>query len=212
LIGILAHRGHWDKAEERNGRAALQRAFANGFGVETDVRDCSGKLVISHDMPSGDEMSLQDFLALVPRDVPAESLPLALNIKADGLASDIAAAMRGRPAGSWFAFDMSVPDLLAYARAGLPVFTRVSDYEAEPTALAESCGIWVDGFDRDWEDVRRLHAFLDAGKRVALVSPELHKRPYQDFWNAIRSDGIWRRPEVLICTDFPVQATTFFRD
>ncbi len=212
MIHILAHRGQWEVAEERNSRQAFHRAFANGFGIETDIRDCGGELVVSHDKPSGNEMSLADLLAMIPREIPAEALPLAINIKADGLSSDIAAAMRDRSANSWFAFDMSVPDLLAYAKAGLPVFTRISDYEPEPTALAGAVGLWVDGFDRDWEDVARLHAFLDANKRVALVSPELHRRPHQDFWTRIHTDGIWRRPGVLLCTDFPSQAATFFRD
>jgi hypothetical protein len=210
LIRILAHRGHWEAPEDRNSSAALRRAFVEGFGVETDVRDHGGELVISHDKPVGTEMSFTDFLGLLPPDVRPDALPLAINIKADGLAADMARLMSGRPADSWFAFDMSVPDLLAYIRLGLPTFTRLSDHESEPVALAECQGIWVDGFSRDWSDLARLHAFLDDGKRIALVSPELHRRPHQDFWSKLQTDGLWRRPGVYLCTDFPTQALAFF--
>jgi len=210
LIRILAHRGHWEAAEERNSSGALRRAFIDGFGVETDVRDYCGKLVVSHDKPNGREMSFTDFLALMPLEGGAAALPLALNVKADGLAADVAKSMSGRPLDSWFVFDMSVPDLLAYIRLGLPTFTRLSDYESEPVALAECQGIWVDGFSRDWSDLARLHGFLDSGKRIALVSPELHRRPYQDFWRRIQSDGLSQRPGVYLCRDFPAQARTFF--
>jgi hypothetical protein len=210
LICILAHRGHWEAAEDRNSSTALRRALVEGFGVETDVRDCGGKLVISHDKPTGGEMSFTDFLRLLPQDVRADALPLAINVKADGLAADLAGLMSGQPTDSWFAFDMSVPDLLTYIKLGLPTFTRLSDHESEPVALAECQGIWVDGFNRDWSDLSRLHSVLDSGKRVALVSPELHRRPHQDFWRKLHSDGIWHRPGVYLCTDFPVQAKAFF--
>jgi hypothetical protein len=212
LIRILAHRGHWEAPEDRNSSAALRRAFVEGFGVETDVRDHCGELVISHDKPVGTEMSFTDFLGLLPPDVRADTLPLAINIKADGLAADVARVMSGRPSDSWFAFDMSVPDLLAYVRLGLPTFTRLSDHETEPVALADCQGIWVDGFSRDWSDLARLHAFLDNGKRIALVSPELHRRPHQDFWRKLQTDGLWRRPGVYLCTDFPAQALAYFVD
>jgi hypothetical protein len=211
VIRFLAHRGHWEAAEERNTSAAFRRAFVGGFGVETDVRDHCGELVIAHDKPNGTELSFAAFLGLLPSDVPADALPLAINVKADGLAADIATAMSGRPADSWFAFDMSVPDLLAYVRMGLPAYTRVSEYETDPVALDACLGIWVDAFNCDWTDLARLHAFVDGGKGIALVSPELHRRDPQDFWEKLRSDGLWQRPGVFLCTDFPTKAQTFFR-
>ena len=36
---ILAHRGFWNSKEERNSIVAFEKAFQNGFGIETDIRD-----------------------------------------------------------------------------------------------------------------------------------------------------------------------------
>ena len=59
---ILAHRGVWQNPVEKNSAAALRRALENGFGVETDIRDLDGQLVISHDPPRAGAMRLADFL------------------------------------------------------------------------------------------------------------------------------------------------------
>ena len=49
---ILAHRGAWNTSDEKNTVLAIKRAFCHGWGIETDVRDYCGKLVISHDIAS----------------------------------------------------------------------------------------------------------------------------------------------------------------
>jgi len=49
--GILAHRGAWTVPKERNSAEALKRALKSGFGIETDLRDLDGTVVISHDPP-----------------------------------------------------------------------------------------------------------------------------------------------------------------
>jgi hypothetical protein len=212
LIRFLAHRGHWTSPDERNSKAALLRAFQGGYGIETDIRDHAGRIVIAHDKPNGTEMSLDELLDAVPSDAHAGSMPLALNVKADGLVGDVAAALRALPRAAWFVFDMSVPDLLSYLKAGLPAFTRISDVETEPVALAQCAGLWVDGFFRDWTDFPRLHRFLDEDKMIAVVSPELHGRNHLEFWRQLRASGLGKRPDVMLCTDFPAEAEAFFRD
>lgn len=207
---ILAHRGFWKDPAEKNGRVALQRAFDCRFGVETDIRDHCGNLVIAHDKPSGVEMSFEEFLSIVPAVNGQEPAPLALNIKADGLAADIARLMRDYPASGWYVFDMSIPDMLSYLKAGLPVFTRISDVEAEPIGYDTAIGLWVDGFARDWSDFDQLHRFLDDGKLIAAVSSELHGRPKETFWRQLRETTLWQHPGFSICTDFPAEAEAFF--
>ena len=102
---VLSHRGYWTSREQRNTREAFLRSFSLGFGTETDVRDRAGTLVISHDPPVGGEMTLDEFLALPG----ALEVPLAINVKADGLAETLGAAMAAAGHRDWFAFDMSVP-------------------------------------------------------------------------------------------------------
>ena len=56
IVEILAHRGFWKKESEKNTQIAFERAFDKGFGIETDLRDIKGEIVISHNMPVGGEM------------------------------------------------------------------------------------------------------------------------------------------------------------
>ncbi|MCK7481214.1 MAG: hypothetical protein M0C28_31485 [Candidatus Moduliflexus flocculans] len=46
---IISHRGYWKNAEEKTLKPLLEGLFELGFGVETDIKDLNGKLVISHD-------------------------------------------------------------------------------------------------------------------------------------------------------------------
>ena len=39
---LLAHRGHWLERAETNSFHAFERAWSNGYGIETDLRDLDG--------------------------------------------------------------------------------------------------------------------------------------------------------------------------
>ena len=81
---ILAHRGLWELPLEANSLESIDRALKGGFGIETDIRDLDGKLVISHDPPSaGDAFDLKTLLELYRKS--KASSRVALNIKSDGL-------------------------------------------------------------------------------------------------------------------------------
>lgn len=182
---------------------AFDRAWQSGFGLETDVRDCNGKLVISHDMPGEDALSVEAFLqAYVER---GGNTCLGLNIKADGLASPLKSLLEQYGISNYFVFDMSVPDTLHYVRQDMTVFTRRSEYEPVSVLEADAQGIWWDSFTGA-DDVSMASMALEAGKRAALVSPELHGRPYKDVWKTWFEDISVRRPQAtdfMVCTDFP---------
>jgi glycerophosphoryl diester phosphodiesterase len=200
---VLAHRGLWTDPSKKNTMGAFAAAFAQNFGLETDIRDYNGRLVVSHDPPFGDAMSFEDLLALyVEHGRPGR---LAINIKADGLSGLLDDALAAYGVANAFVFDMSVPDGLHYCKmARVQVFTRQSEYEAEPAFYDRAAGVWLDCFERDWIDSEVIGSHRMAGKQVALVSPELHGRSQDAQWRAwadfARDDG------VMICTDFPIQA------
>ena len=50
-FNILAHRGIFFNKNIENSEEALCTALSNRFGIETDLRDFGGKIVISHDPP-----------------------------------------------------------------------------------------------------------------------------------------------------------------
>lgn len=201
---IISHRGYWLHADEKNHRVAFERSFDLGFGTETDVRDCAGELLISHDPPGGQEMRLDELLTLLG----GRSLPLAINIKADGLASRIGQMFKQHGVTDWFAFDMSIPDMRSFLRAGLPVYTRMSEVEREAVWLQEAQGVWLDGFQERWYDDALLDALLTRNKPVCVVSAELHGREAEPFWAWLHPYR--RHPGLTLCTDFPEQAVQFF--
>ena len=197
-MDILSHRGYWRAPHEKNGATAFARSFDLGFGTETDVRDHAGELVIAHDPPTGAELKLTEMLDLLGE----RDLPLALNIKADGLGPRIVEAMAGRPQTRWFTFDMSGPELIRQQRLAMPVFTRRSEYEREAVLYDQAQGVWLDAFDGLWFGPSDIAAMLDDGKRVCVVSSELHGRDPHPLWSMLRQAGLYDSA-IMVCTDIP---------
>jgi glycerophosphoryl diester phosphodiesterase len=202
---FLCHRGYWTSPEEKNTLPAFARALEAGHGIETDVRDHAGELVISHDPAKPDAARLAEVLAMHARINPRA--PLALNVKADGLSPLLVAALRAHAgAAACFCFDMSVPETLRYRRDGLRYFTRQSEFEPSPVLLTDAAGVWLDCFERDWIEDSHLAAQLSAGRTAALVSPELHGRDPATAWARLAASP-WRHHErLLLCTDQPENA------
>lgn len=207
---LLAHRGVWSEKAEQNTLDAYRRAFSAGWGVELDVRDFAGVLVIAHDPPLGPGLTFAEVLDLARTYDPTPWI--AVNIKADGLAAGLRAALEAAGFATAFVFDMAVPDALAHLRAGLCVFTRHSEVETVPAFYDRAAGIWLDAFEGTVAaDAIRTH--LDAGKRVAVVSPELHGRPHRAAWADWREALAGADPgeRLMLCTDHPAEAEAFFR-
>ncbi len=204
---FLSHRGQWDDLSDQNSLAALTRSFRNGFGIETDVRDRNGALVISHDLPTGGEVAFDDVLHA---QCEHRAGPLAINIKADGLQQLIATALAKFDNSNYFVFDMAIPDALTYHRAGMRFFTRQSEYEREPVLYAEASGVWLDCFLTEWFDDQTIAGHLAAGKNVCIVSPELHGRDHRPAWDAWATWNSLRSDDVMICTDHPTECAEVF--
>ena len=201
---IISHRGFWHTQSEKNSETAFLRSFELGFGTETDVRDSLGELVISHDMPRGEEMTLTTLLALMGKDQQL----LAINIKADGLAKLLCKTMSDYRRANWFVFDMSIPDTRDHLAVGNPVFARMSEVEQNPVWFDRVEGVWLDSFDNDWFDLTLISDLLRQGKRVCVVSSELHRRDHCDLWTMLLP--LAAADLLILCTDFPVKAKEFF--
>jgi hypothetical protein len=208
---ILAHRGLWVTTSEKNSEAAFRRAFGEGFGVETDLRDHGGSIVVSHDIPDDRAMSLVTFLELYSS---YGSRPiLALNVKSDGLQALIAEALARYEVANYFVFDMSVPDTLGYLARRLRTFLRRSEFELGSPLDARADGVWLDALEESWVPSSVVRAELTQGRYVGLVSPELHGKPHDHAWAEWR-DVLDVHPmlgaKLILCTDFPRDAAAFF--
>ncbi len=212
---VLAHRGLWRQPSESNTLSALSAALSEGLGIETDVRDRLGELVISHDPPGNDAPPLDDLLDLYAS-VP-QAGTLALNIKADGLQGALKTALsrHGIDPSRYFVFDMAIPDAIGYLRHQMPFFTRKSEFEQNPAFTEHASGIWLDCFSEDWINEQEICRHCEAGRKIALVSPELHHRNWVPVWQ------IWRKAyhkalqlghgeRIMLCTDHPLEARLFF--
>jgi hypothetical protein len=188
----------------------MERACAEQFGVETDIRDYAEKLCISHDVATPSAYSMNRLLALYQNATPTACL--ALNIKADGLSKLLKEALAEFNISNYFVFDMSIPETLRYLELQMPVFIRMSEYESpHPKLLEKSAGVWLDAFDGVWYNKETINLLLQSGKKVAIVSAELHGRNQDEQWNMIRSHEWHQSSQVYLCTDFPDLAKTFFK-
>ncbi len=207
---IISHRGYWKHPNEKNLPVAFKRSFELGFGTETDLRDLAGSLVVSHD-PANPGVMLATEMAEIHQEIDPV-LTLALNVKSDGLTEltkDLVETFAIRDA---FVFDMAVPDALRWLSSGIPAFTRHSEEEPEPSFYDRAAGVWLDAFYTDWWDADVVSRHLEAGKRVCIVSPELHGRDHRRVWDMLRGSDILGHENALICTDYPEQAREFFDD
>ena len=206
---VLSHRGFWKEIQEKNFPIAFEKSFSLGFGTETDIRDYQGELVISHDIANRNCISIKLFFEIYNK--YDNTLPLALNIKADGLQLKLKEILEEYNISNYFVFDMSVPDGLGYLKENLNFFTRESEYESVPSFYNEACGIWLDEFHGHWITKEVIEKHINNDKQICIVSPDLHKREYEREWNHYKEIekelGIYN---LMICTDYPKIAKEFF--
>lgn len=209
---VLAHRGLFLSESDKNSPEALRRALDEGFGIETDLRDLDGRVVISHDPPLGSPLP-STFKWLLEQIVSSPSAGrIGLNIKSDGLSEMIESEVKamGIDVDQFFVFDMSVPDGLSYLKGVLPVYSRISDYEPTPVYSGKIQGVWVDNFSGSFQQVKHAKVLTEQGIRVAVVSSELHRRNHESLWDEIVETGLHLSPLFELCTDLPMEAANRF--
>ena len=202
---ILAHRGIWNNDSEKNTIKSLCNALNTGFGVETDIRDYCGKLVISHDIPDDTVPFFDDFLSLYSK---KESQGfIALNIKSDGIHMLLSESLDRYGISEYAVFDMSVPEQVVYKEKSIPFFTRQSEIEINPVMYNDAYGVWMDEWSVNWITKDDIMGHLKNGKIVGIISPEIHGREYDRIWEIlyhIEDDN------VFLCTDIPKEARDYF--
>ena len=209
---ILSHRGYWNKNISKNSKESFINSFSKGFGTETDLRDYNGNVVISHDIPEQNNLiSFETVLEIYLKYSSSEVImPLALNVKADGLQIKAKQILDKYQIKDYFFFDMSIPDHIMYIKSNLKTFTRQSEYEKTPIFYENSLGIWLDAFENLWYSEDVINDHLNNNKNVAIVSFDLHKREYIEQWKFLKLKHFHLNENVLLCTDNPEEAKLYF--
>ena len=208
-MDIIAHRGCWNAEKEKNTIEGLLSAFEKGYGIETDIRDYCGKLVISHNIADSSSPAAEEMFRLY-RDGNFQSM-LALNIKADGIQPLLEPLLQKYNIENYFLFDMSIPELIVNCNRKLCFYTRHSDVEESCVMYQEASGVWLDSFYNErWVTGDIIKKHLSAGKFVSIVSPELHQNAPEQMWNMLKAEGFHNHKQILLCTDMPDQARSFF--
>ncbi|MCK4831000.1 hypothetical protein KA005_85610, partial [bacterium] len=133
---------------------AFKAALESGFGIESDIRNDRGKLVISHDIPYSNSIPFEELLALYKK-ANVDTF-LAINIKEDDLQVLLKSSLDNFNIKNYFVFDMSVPDALGYLNLGMKVFTRESEFETEPSFYEQADGVWLHEFRTPWITPQRI--------------------------------------------------------
>lgn len=209
---IISHRGYWKEPSEKNQIEAFERSFKLGFGTETDIRDYNGDLVISHDIPDEKAISFEHFLDIYNIQKKPGTLPLALNIKSDGLQVKLKKLLNLKNIDDYFVFDMSVPDTIGYKNNSINYFIRYSEFENVNGLYEEARGVWLDGFEKDLAEESLIQNFLNDNKKVCVVSSELHKRSHEELWSSLKKydKSLLESDDLILCTDLPEDAMEFF--
>lgn len=186
---------------------ALKQAVKEGFGFETDFRDCGGRILISHNPPKGMEITAEMVFKMYKQYGSNE--PLALNIKADGLQDLLADLLKKYGITNYFFFDMSICDTVIYVEKKLQIASRLSEYEKDMPFYKDCTTVWIDYFHSDGPTILKVKETLKDGKIACVVSPELHKRGYQQMWSQLFP--MKDESNLYLCTDYPNKAKEYFK-
>ena len=173
-MNIIAHR--------RNTIKELSQTPSK-MGVEVDIRSLGNKLIIHHDpfVPGED---FEQWLASYKHGT------LILNVKEEGLESNLISLMNRFGIDDFFFLDQSFPFLVKWARLGeRRCAVRVSEYESVESALSLAGLIdwaWIDCFTRFPLSTDDAIGLKNAGFKLCLVSPELQGRDPETGIPALR--------------------------
>ena len=84
---IISHRGVWANTFQQNTKGAIENSFLSGFGIETDIRDYKGALVIAHDIADNASISIDDYFDIINKCDENNMYINALNIIVQALIS-----------------------------------------------------------------------------------------------------------------------------
>lgn len=145
--------------------------FGAADGIEFDIRDTGGEIVVQHDPFLGGQL-FTDFLKFCP-----SNKFYIVNVKSEGIERRAIADLEAHGITQFFLLDCSIPMMIRLGKEGeRRLAVRFSEYESLATVEATApfvSWVWVDVFTQ-----LPLTSFVEKflrqrGLKLCLVSPEL---------------------------------------
>jgi len=143
-------------------------------GIEFDVRDSGGKIIVTHD-PFTDGQEFEEFISHLYKRF------LIVNVKSEGIEINILKILKKYSFEAFFFLDCSFPAIIKLSHLNEKrIALRFSEFESiENISLMANKiqWVWVDCFTHFplTKDISHyIHSF---GLRICIVSPELQGRP-----------------------------------
>lgn len=143
-------------------------------GIEFDVRDSDGKLIVQHDAFS-DGVIFADFAKKIGKRF------CIVNIKSEGIETKVLEILEVNNIVDFFLLDCSIPSMNKLTGIGENrIAVRFSELEPVEFVMCwkgKVKWIWVDCFTKHPITKELSLLFQQAGFNICLVSPDLHGRP-----------------------------------
>ncbi len=159
------------------------------YGVEIDLRDQNGRVILSHEPFCGGE-EFEKYLKHY------KHKHLILNIKSERIEEKVLEHIKERGIKDYFFLDSSFPMIyLLSSKNEKNIALRFSEFERIDTILAmrgKARWVWVDCFTKLPINKKNYAALKNAGFKLCLVSPELQNRPedINNYCNYLQKERI----------------------
>jgi hypothetical protein len=171
------------------------------YGLEIDIRSRGSRLILQHD-PFKDGECFIEWIKQYQHGT------LILNLKEEGLESNLIDIMSDQGIENYFFLDQSFPFLLKFSEVcqGRSA-VRVSEFESIDTAIrlaGKIKWVWIDCFSTFPLGIEHIKELKLLGYKLCLVSPELHGRNATDeivmLMNSFSKSNIFFD---AVCTKYP---------
>jgi len=160
------------------------------YGIEFDIRDSNGKIIVTHD-PFTEGENLEDFLSKISKRF------LIVNVKSEGIEEKTLELLKKNGFEDFFLLDCSFPAIVKLSKLGEKrIALRFSEYENFANVVDNKdkiSWVWVDCFTyfpltKKIEEVLHAH-----GLKICMVSPELQSQPelINKYKNYIKDNNIF---------------------
>ncbi len=173
------------------------KTVAPEMGVELDLREAGGEVILQHD-PFKSGESFEEYLKHYRHGL------MILNIKSEGIEERVSELVKKNGVKSYFFLDTAFPAMMKLIREGEKhIAARFSEHEPIEGCLALKGRVewvWVDCFTR-LPFTPQSYALLKPHFKLCLVSPELQQHPKEMIADFKKELKVY--PVDAVCTKYP---------